>query len=67
MGTFGTKVMLHIRLGQQAKGGEEDHRKKDLRTIDNRSISSYRRTRIYHASKRQSCGNFLPFAIQEHQ
>jgi len=35
VGTFGTKVMLYIRIGQQAKGKEEDHRKKDPRKIDN--------------------------------
>jgi len=39
VGTFGTKVMLHIRMGQQAKGGEDHHRKNDLRKIDNRSIA----------------------------
>jgi len=52
VGTFGTKVMLHIRMGQQAKGGEDYHRKKDQRKIDNRSISSYRRSRNYRASNR---------------
>jgi len=25
VGTFGTKVMLHIRMGQHAKGGEDHH------------------------------------------
>jgi len=35
VGTFGTKVMLHIRMGQQAKGGEDDHRKKNRRKIHN--------------------------------
>jgi len=25
VGTFGTKVMLHIGIGQQAKGGEDHH------------------------------------------
>jgi len=29
--TFGTKVMLYIRMGQQAKGGEDHHRKKGLK------------------------------------
>ena len=67
VGTFGTKVMLHIRMGQQAKGGEDYHRKKDQRKIDNRSISSYRRTRNYRASNRQSFGNFIPFALQKHR
>jgi len=65
--TFGTKVMLHLRMGQQAKGGEGHHRKKDRRKIDNRSISSYDRTRNYRASNRQSFGNFIPFALQEHR
>jgi len=41
VGTFGTKVMLHIIIGQQANGGGNHHRKKDRRTIDNGSISSY--------------------------
>jgi len=67
VGTFGTKVMLHIRMGQQAKGGGDHHRKKDRRKIDNGSISSYRRNRNYRASKRQSFGNFIPFALQEHR
>jgi len=66
-GTFGTKVMLHLRMGQQAKGGEGHHRKKDRRKIDNRSISSYYRTRNYRASNRQSFGNFIPFALNEHR
>jgi len=67
VGTFGTKVMLHIRMGQQAKGGEDHHRKEDQRKIDNRSIRSYRRTRNYCALNRQSFGNFIPFALQEHR
>jgi len=67
VGTFGTKVMLHIRMGQQANGGGDHHRKKVRRKIDNRYISSYRRTRNYRASKRQSFGNFIPFALQEHR
>jgi len=49
MGTFGTKVILHIRMGQKANGLEDHQRKKDERKIDNRSISSYRRTRNYNA------------------
>jgi len=65
--TFGTKVMLHIRMGQYAKGGEDHHRKKDRRKIDNRSIRSYRRTRNNRVSNRQSFRNFIPFALQEHR
>jgi len=67
VGTFSIKVMVHIRMGQQAKGGEDHHRKKDRRKIHNQSISSYRRTRNYRASNRQSLGNFIPFALQQHR
>jgi len=67
VGTFGTKVMFHITIGQQAKGGGDHQRKKDRKKIDNRSISSYRRTRNYRASNRQSFGNFIPFALPEHR
>ena len=67
LSTFGTKVMLHIRMGQQAKGGGVHHRKKDRRKINNQSISSYRRTRNYCAANRQSFRNFIPFALQDYR
>jgi len=66
VGTFETKIMLRIRIGQVAKDGVY-HQKEDPRIIDNQSINSYCRTRNYHCSNRQSFENFMPLVLQEHQ